>query len=209
MQVHTFNIGIYPGAILPFIIGYWADAATAVGDITATEEASGIEQIGPRHDERIQGCLLADGMPSDFCACCKRVLYCFSCSPIHLMHAQCTDGPKLQAKLQAKLCAGSTSVTYCWCLKLLALMHRFQLFPGQLCHFTTSECVCPEQWHHCLHPVCLAYGGCGHRHLAVPIWSPWKGNITAQGSWLSPDPLPPPPPALYKFAMPMTTMLCR
>ncbi len=68
MQVHTFNIGIYPGAILPFIIGYWADAATAVGDITATEEASGIEQIGPRHDERIQGCLLADGMPSDFCA---------------------------------------------------------------------------------------------------------------------------------------------
>ncbi len=66
MQVHTFNIGIYPGAILPFIIGYWADAATAVGDITATEEASGIEQIGPRHDERIQGCLLADGMPSIF-----------------------------------------------------------------------------------------------------------------------------------------------
>lgn len=61
LQVHTFNIGIYPGAILPFIIGYWADAATAVGDITATEEASGIETIGPEHDKRIQGCLLADG----------------------------------------------------------------------------------------------------------------------------------------------------
>ena len=59
--MHTFNIGIYPGAILPFIIGYWADAATAVGDITATEEASGIEQRGPAHDERVQGCLLADG----------------------------------------------------------------------------------------------------------------------------------------------------
>lgn len=63
IQVHTFKIGIYPGAILPFIIGYWADAATAVGDITATEEASGIEQRGPAHDERVQGCLLADGLP--------------------------------------------------------------------------------------------------------------------------------------------------
>ncbi len=83
MQVHTFNIGIYPGAILPFIIGYWADAATAVGDITATEEASGIEQIGPRHDERIQGCLLADGMPSIFCAFCKCTLYCLFCSCLH------------------------------------------------------------------------------------------------------------------------------
>ena len=62
LQVHTFNIGIYPGAILPFIIGYWADAATAVGDITATEEASGVETVGPEHDKRIQGCLLADGM---------------------------------------------------------------------------------------------------------------------------------------------------
>ena len=61
LQVHTFKIGIFPGAILPFIIGYWADAATAVGDITATEEASGIEQRGPAHDERVQGCLLADG----------------------------------------------------------------------------------------------------------------------------------------------------
>ena len=61
LQVHTFNIGIFPGAILPFIIGYWADAATAVGDITATEEASGVEERGPAHDERIQGCLLADG----------------------------------------------------------------------------------------------------------------------------------------------------
>ena len=84
MQVHTFNIGIYPGAILPFIIGYWADAATAVGDITATEEASGIEQIGPRHDERIQGCLLADGMPSDFCAWLQYAYFIvFSSSPLH------------------------------------------------------------------------------------------------------------------------------
>ena len=178
MQVHTFNIGIYPGAILPFIIGYWADAATAVGDITATEEASGIEQIGPRHDERIQGCLLADGMPSHFCACCKRPLCCFLLFAPTFMHAQCTVGPRSQAKP----CAGSTSVSYCWCLKLLALMHRFQLFPGQLCHFTTGECVCPEQWYHCLHPVCLAYGGRGHCHLAVPVWSPWKGDTTAQGS---------------------------
>ncbi len=103
--------------------------------------------------------------------------YVFLFSPT-AMHAQCTVTPRLQAKP----CAGSTSVSYCWCLKLLALMHRFQLFPGQLCHFTTGECVCPEQWYHCLHPVCLAYGGRGHCHLAVPVWSPWKGNTTAQGS---------------------------
>lgn len=67
--VHTFKIGIFPGAILPFIIGYWADAATAVGDITATEEASGIEQRGPAHDERIQGCLLADGFNCFLASC--------------------------------------------------------------------------------------------------------------------------------------------
>ncbi len=118
------------------------------------------------------------------------LLHWFSLISPTSMHAQCTVGPRLKAKP----CAGATSVTYCWCLTLLALMHRFQLFPGQLCHFTTSECVCPEQWYHCLHPVCLAYGGCGHCHLAVPLWSPGKGNHTAQGSWLSPDP-PPPPPA--------------
>lgn len=110
------------------------------------------------------------------------------------LHAQCTVNPRLQAKP----CAGSTSVSYCWCLKLLALMHRFQLFPGQLCHFTTGECVCPEQWYHCLHPVCLAYGGCGHCHLALPLWSPRKGNTTAQGSWLCCYPFP--RPALYKVA---------
>ena len=61
MKVHTFKLGIFPGAILPFIVGYLADAATAVGDVTATEEASAVETEGPRHDERIQGCLLADG----------------------------------------------------------------------------------------------------------------------------------------------------
>lgn len=95
MQVHTFNIGIYPGAILPFIIGYWADAATAVGDITATEEASGIEQIGPRHDERIQGCLLADGMPSNFCVSSKMptffplvLTYINECPLQHVLTAQ-------------------------------------------------------------------------------------------------------------------------
>ena len=62
MQLHTFKLDVYPGAILPFIIAYLADAATAVGDITATEEASMIETHGPRHDTRIQGMLLADGV---------------------------------------------------------------------------------------------------------------------------------------------------
>ena len=61
LQLHTFKLDVYPGAILPFIIAYLADAATAVGDITATEEASMIETHGPRHDRRIQGMLLADG----------------------------------------------------------------------------------------------------------------------------------------------------
>ena len=69
--LHTFNLGVYPGAILPFLIGYLADASTAVGDLTATEEASFLETHGVQHDQRIQGCLLADGgafardMPAD------------------------------------------------------------------------------------------------------------------------------------------------
>lgn len=85
VQVHTFKIGIFPGAILPFIIGYWADAATAVGDITATEEASGIEQRGPAHDERIQGCLLADG---EWTLCLQNL--CLSCCPSEIC-VHCKD----------------------------------------------------------------------------------------------------------------------
>lgn len=62
VQVHTFPLGIFAEGILPFIIGYLADAATAIGDLTATEEASGLPNEGPDHDRRIQGCLLADGV---------------------------------------------------------------------------------------------------------------------------------------------------
>ncbi|KAK9809309.1 hypothetical protein WJX73_003576 [Symbiochloris irregularis] len=62
--LHTFKLGIYPGAILPFLIGYLADAATAIGDLTATEEASFLETHGTPHDERVQGCLLADSINS-------------------------------------------------------------------------------------------------------------------------------------------------
>ena len=61
--LHTFKLGVYPGAILPFCIGYLADAATAIGDLTATEEASFLETHGKPHDERVQGCLLADCKP--------------------------------------------------------------------------------------------------------------------------------------------------
>ena len=59
--LHTFKLGVYPGAVLPFLIGYLADAAAAIGDLTATEEASFLETHGRAHDERVQGCLLADG----------------------------------------------------------------------------------------------------------------------------------------------------
>ena len=62
--LHTFKLGVYPGAILPFLIGFLADAAAAVGDLTATEEASFLETHGRSHDERVQGCLLADGVPA-------------------------------------------------------------------------------------------------------------------------------------------------
>lgn len=59
--LHTFKLGVYPGAVLPFMIGYLADAAVAVGDLTATEEASFLETHGVHHEQRVQGCLLADG----------------------------------------------------------------------------------------------------------------------------------------------------
>ena len=59
--VHTFKLGIFPEAIIPFCIGFLTDAANAAGDITATEEASLLETDGPRHDERIQGGLMGDG----------------------------------------------------------------------------------------------------------------------------------------------------
>lgn len=59
--METFPLGIFPEAILPFVIGFLADAANAAGDITATEEASLLETSGPRHEERLQGGLFADG----------------------------------------------------------------------------------------------------------------------------------------------------
>ncbi|KAK9822799.1 hypothetical protein WJX74_011059 [Apatococcus lobatus] len=64
LWVHAFPLGIIAEGILPFIIGYLADAATAIGDLTATEEASGLPNEGPEYDRRIQGCLLADGINS-------------------------------------------------------------------------------------------------------------------------------------------------
>lgn len=36
----------------------------AIGDITATEEASSLATVGERHNKRIQGGLLGDGTPT-------------------------------------------------------------------------------------------------------------------------------------------------
>ncbi|CAE7545677.1 unnamed protein product, partial [Symbiodinium sp. CCMP2456] len=59
----TFNIGFYPPAFIPLLLGF---VITAVE--TASCDVSGLPIEGPDADSRIQGGLLADGVNS-FLAC--------------------------------------------------------------------------------------------------------------------------------------------
>ena len=43
--------------------GFVLTTVEAIGDITATEEASFIATVGEKHNKRIQGGLLGDGTP--------------------------------------------------------------------------------------------------------------------------------------------------
>eukprot|EP00913_Durusdinium_trenchii_P022203 g20863.t1 len=60
----TFNIGFYPPAFLPLVLGFVITSVETVGDIQATCDVSGLPLEGPDADSRIQGGLLADGLNS-------------------------------------------------------------------------------------------------------------------------------------------------
>ncbi|KAK9845023.1 hypothetical protein WJX74_009785 [Apatococcus lobatus] len=70
LWVHTFNIGFYWPAIMPFLVGFTITTVEAIGDISATEEASGLDTEGVEHRQRLQGGLLGDGCNSFFAALC-------------------------------------------------------------------------------------------------------------------------------------------
>ncbi len=52
--------------VLPLIIIYCITSIETVGDVCATEEASFISTTGPKHEKRIRGALLNDGLSSIF-----------------------------------------------------------------------------------------------------------------------------------------------
>ena len=66
LWTRTFPIGFYAPAVLPCLCAFLVTAVEAIGDITATEEASRIKTQGKRHQARIQGGLLGDGEPCVF-----------------------------------------------------------------------------------------------------------------------------------------------
>ena len=57
---------IYGPLVLPLIIVFVITSIETVGDVTATEEASYIATSGPRHEKRIRGALLNDGLGGIF-----------------------------------------------------------------------------------------------------------------------------------------------
>ncbi|KAI5960627.1 uncharacterized protein KGF55_004520 [Candida pseudojiufengensis] len=60
--VKTFKLGIYGPAVLPFLAVYVVLMMEAIGDITATSDASRLEVVGELYESRIQGGVLADGL---------------------------------------------------------------------------------------------------------------------------------------------------
>lgn len=67
---YTFKLGVYWPALIPVLIGYLISAVDAVGDISASAEASHVTTTGPEFESRIQGGILADGLNSLFAALC-------------------------------------------------------------------------------------------------------------------------------------------
>lgn len=68
LWVHTFPLGVYGPAILPFIIVFTITSIETVGDVSATEEASFLQTSGPEHNRRTRGALLNDGISGIFSA---------------------------------------------------------------------------------------------------------------------------------------------
>ncbi|KAL3148343.1 hypothetical protein ABBQ38_013800 [Trebouxia sp. C0009 RCD-2024] len=73
LWVKTFGFGFYAPAVLPFLIGFVLTTVEAIGDITATEEASALTTFGDKHNKRVQGGLLGDGKYT-FATYCSLVL---------------------------------------------------------------------------------------------------------------------------------------
>lgn len=65
LWVHTFPLKVYGPAVLPLLAVYLSLAAEAVGDITASAEASRLPVDGASFDKRIQGGLLSDGLAGE------------------------------------------------------------------------------------------------------------------------------------------------
>ena len=180
-QVHTLPLCFFPGASLPFVIGFLADAATAVGDVTATEEASLLETSGKLCEERVQGCLLADGENaySPVLFALRHVLY------IHLQ--QTAETQRLyfpmalnlhffncmtfdyNSTVHGRYMPGMKECMGGWC-------RRFQQLPGCPCYQHAHQCVRAEQRHHLLHPLCLEGGGGGSRGVAHTLWGHRQGR---------------------------------
>lgn len=62
MWVHTFKLGIYGPAVLPFLAMYLVLMMEAIGDITATCDVSRLPVEGEEYESRIQGGILSDGL---------------------------------------------------------------------------------------------------------------------------------------------------
>ena len=63
LWVKTFPLSVYPPAIIPTLLAFIITTVESIGDISASAEASRVEDDG-QLDSRIQGGLLADGIAS-------------------------------------------------------------------------------------------------------------------------------------------------
>jgi NCS2 family nucleobase:cation symporter-2 len=69
LWVKTFPISVYGPAVIPMLIVYLVSVVEAVGDITASCDASRVAVEGPEFEKRIKGGILVDGINSLIAAC--------------------------------------------------------------------------------------------------------------------------------------------
>ncbi|CAM6116353.1 unnamed protein product [Calypogeia fissa] len=68
LWVHTFPLGFYAPAVLPMLFACMVSVMEAIGDVTATTEASQLQPFGADFDRAVQGAVLADGLNSFWAA---------------------------------------------------------------------------------------------------------------------------------------------
>lgn len=69
LWVKTFPISVYGPAVIPMLIVYLVSVVEAVGDITASCDASRVAVEGEEFERRVKGGILADGINSLIAAC--------------------------------------------------------------------------------------------------------------------------------------------